>query len=82
MFDWDLNTPLIGKELQALQIPCNEFHTPHHNLITSPLLTHQFSSALAGVKENFPTLEIRQGNLKLTTFPHSVDNTRNKKMIS
>ena len=53
------------------------FKTPF-SLPFSP--THWLCTTCGGV-ENLPTAGIRQGNLELTAFLHSVDNTRNAKML-
>ena len=45
-----------------------------------PLPTYSFSTA-RGEVENLSTPRIRQGNLELTAFLHSLDNTRNTKML-
>ena len=67
-----------------LRIPCTHSLTipPHlkHPSLPPPPPTHWPSTTRGGV-ENLPIPGIRQGNLELTAFPHSPDNTRNTKIL-
>ena len=48
---------------------------------TLPNFRGEETMTTRGGVENFPTLGVRQGSLELTGFPHSLDNTRNTKML-
>ena len=64
--------------------PRHEFHAlSTHSLIMSPHLTQlshpSFKTYFS--PPSSPTPGIRQGNLELTVFPHSLENTRNTNML-
>ena len=75
---------MTSKFLCSLRTPCTQsyqastFNKP--SLSSPPLPTYSFSTA-RGEVENLSTPRIRQGNLELTAFLHSLDNTRNTKML-
>ena len=75
---------MTSKSLCSLRTPCTQsYQAPTFNKpisLLSPFLTYWFSTTQVEV-ENLSTTRIRQGNLELTAFLHSLDNTRNTKML-
>ena len=85
---WSLTLQMISKFLWSYEFHVLSLTIPPHlthpkfkrplSLPSSP--THWLSTTRGGV-ENLSTLGIRQGNLELIAFPHSLDNIRNTKML-
>ena len=85
---WSLTLQMTSKFLCSYKFHAISLTMPPHLTHPSfkiPLslpssLTHWLSTTRGRV-ENLPTPGIRQGNLELTAFPHSFDNTRNTKIL-
>ena len=86
---WSLTLQMTSKFSCKYEFHALSFAMPPHlahptfktpvSLPSSP--THWLSTTRSGV-ENLPTPGIRQGDLELTAFPHSLDNIRNTKMLN
>ena len=85
---WSLSLQVTSKfscsyEFHALSLTMAPYlaHPTFKTPLSLPSFpTHWLSTTRGGVK-NLPTPGIRQENLELTAFLHSLDNTRNTKML-